>query len=105
MIRINEVIDTEELVRIEEEEFFVQNQQRARHPQPARTGDDEEIDIKIIDERQLNVYKLAKILYDEGNYEEALQIIKKLERQTLNNTLYLQTTWARLYLEIVLGKS
>ena len=67
--------------------------------------DDEEIDIKIIDERQLNVYKLAKILYDEGNYEEALQIIKKLERQTLNNTLYIQTTWAKLYLEIVLGKS
>lgn len=62
----------------------------------------DEADNKEIDEGQLNVYKLAKIYYDEGDFIKAYEIIKKLEKQGLNDDLYIKTTWARLYCEILL---
>lgn len=55
-----------------------------------------------IDDRQKDVYTLAKIHYDEGNYERAYEIIKKLENQDLGDFLYLRTTWAKLICEIVI---
>ena len=62
----------------------------------------DEADNKEIDEGQMKIYKLAKIYYDEGNFEKAYDIIKKLESQCLNADLYIKTTWARLYCEILL---
>jgi hypothetical protein len=65
---------------------------------------DEENDSDEIDVGQENVYKLAKILFDEGKYEQSLQIITLLEKQDLKDNLWLKSTWARLYCEIVLKK-
>ncbi len=62
----------------------------------------DEADSKELDQEQLKVYKLAKIYYDEGNFEKSYDIIKKLEKQGLNDELYIKTTWARLYCEILL---
>lgn len=56
----------------------------------------------MVDEGQLKIYKLAKIYYDEGQYERSYDIIKKLEKQLLNTELYTKTTWARMYCEIQL---
>ena len=38
----------------------------------------DELDSKDIDEGQMKIYRLAKIYYDEGNFERAYEIIKKL---------------------------
>lgn len=62
----------------------------------------DEADNKEIDEGQMSIYKLAKIYYDEGNFQRAYDIIKKLESQCLNADLYIKATWARLYCEIML---
>lgn len=48
------------------------------------------------------MYRLARIYYDEGQYQQAYDIIKKLERQFLNETMDIKATWARLYCEILL---
>ena len=45
---------------------------------------------------------MAKIYYDEGKYERCYEIIKKLENQDLGDYLYIRTTWAKLYCEIVM---
>ena len=64
----------------------------------------DDADTKELDEGQMKVYKLAKIYYDEGKVEKAYDIIKKLEKQGLNAELYIKTTWARLYCEILLDE-
>jgi hypothetical protein len=47
---------------------------------------------------------LAKVLYDEGNFARSYGIINQLEAHLLNDELWLKTTWARLYCEIMLKK-
>ena len=63
----------------------------------------DEADNKEVDAGQLKVYKLAKLYYDEGNFQRAYDIIIRLEKQGLNDELYIKTTWARLYCEILLN--
>ena len=47
VLRIDEVIDAEVLVRIEQEDFFVKHQQRAGQPKSSGFGHDEKINVAI----------------------------------------------------------
>jgi hypothetical protein len=48
------------------------------------------------------MYRLAKLYYEEGQFEQSYELVKKLEKQYLNEILDIKTTWARLYCEILL---
>lgn len=65
----------------------------------------EDPNFEKIDQGQADMFELAKILYEEGQYEASLNILVQLEKQDLKEELWLKSTWARLYCEILLQKS
>ena len=64
----------------------------------------EDPDFEAIDLGHEKAFKLAQILFEEGDYKKSLEILISLEKQDLKEQLWLKCTWARLYNEIILGQ-
>ena len=66
---------------------------------------EEDPNFQKIDDGQGKMFNLAKILFEEGQYETSLSMLKDLEKQDVKEELWLKITWARLYCEILLASS
>ena len=50
------------------------------------------------------MYELAKIYFEEGQYNRSIELLTQLQIQDLKEELWIKTTWARLYCEIIQGR-
>lgn len=57
-----------------------------------------------IDAELLNIFVFSKVLYEEGKYQQSLDLLIELQKQELQEELWLKVTWARIYCEILLQK-
>jgi hypothetical protein len=64
----------------------------------------EDPNFEKIDAEQERIFKLAQLLFEEGDYARSLEILTQLEKQDLKEELWLKSTWARLYNEIILSR-
>jgi len=64
----------------------------------------EDPDFEKIDAGQAKMFELSKILFEEGKYNESLEILRELEKQDLKEEIWLKVTWARLYCSILLKR-